>query len=138
MQRVGIVSIPLLVAGLVAALPAQPPQGQSSQIEHGKYLVEKVAMCVECHTRRNTRGELDRNKLLQGAPIPLQSPFRNQQWAFQAPDIAGLPGWTTQDAIRLLQTGRRMTGLSPKPPMPSYRLTQVDAEAVVAYLKSMR
>jgi len=28
-----------------------------AQIEHGKYLVERVGMCGDCHSPRNERGE---------------------------------------------------------------------------------
>ena len=138
MRRLVMISALLFVSVLLAALTAQTPEPEGSRLAHGRYLVEEVALCVECHTPRNSRGELDRTRMLQGAPIPLQSPFRSQRWAFQAPSIAGLPGWSTPDALILLQTGSRVTGLSPKRPMPPYRMTQGDAAAVVAYLKSMR
>jgi mono/diheme cytochrome c family protein len=138
MQRLGIVGLTLFLAALAAALPAKPPQNHNGQIERGRYLVENVAMCIECHTPRDARGGLDRTKLLQGAPIPVRAPFLDQQWAFQAPNISGLPGWTTPDAVRLLETGRRASGRSPKPPMPTYKMTRADAGAVVAYLLSLR
>ena len=94
-------------------------------------------MCVQCHTPRNAQGELDRTQLLQGASIPVPVPFPAWQWAFAAPRIAGLPGWSVADAVRLLQTGRSGTGYVPRPPMPPFRMTQEDAAAVVAYLKSL-
>ena len=138
MRRLGIITVLLFMTILIAASLAKPPQNQNGRLEHGKYLVENVAMCIVCHTPRDARGELDRIRLLQGAPIPVRAPFLDQQWAFQAPDIAGLPGWTTAEAVRLLETGRRASGRTPKPPMPGYRMKRADAEAVVAYLKSLR
>jgi mono/diheme cytochrome c family protein len=108
------------------------------QVARGSYLVNSVAMCVQCHTPRDASGDLDRSRLLKGAPIPLQSPFPNRAWAFAAPTIAGLPGLSDEDAIALLTTGRRPTSTAPKPPMPPFRLTREDAEAVVAYLRSLR
>jgi mono/diheme cytochrome c family protein len=109
-----------------------------TQIAHGSYLVNRVAMCVECHTPRDANGDLDRARLLRGAPIPVRSPFPNQTWAFAAPAIAGLPGWTNEDATALLTTGRRLNGYMPKRPMPTFRLSREDAEAVIAYLRSLR
>ncbi len=109
-----------------------------AQVSRGSYLVNYVAMCVQCHTPRDTAGTLDRTQLLKGAPIPVRSPFPNQIWAFTAPAIAALPGWADEDAIALLTTGRRVNGTAPKPPMPPFRLTREDAEAVVAYLRSLR
>ena len=135
-RRFLFASFSSLTVILVAA--AFSAQGPTNQISVGRYLVENVAMCVECHTPRGQRGELDRTRLLKGAPMPLESPFRSRPWAFQAPAIAGLPGWNSADTVTLLTTGRRPSGEAPKPPMPPYRMTRVDAEAVVAYLTSLR
>jgi mono/diheme cytochrome c family protein len=133
MWRIGLgLLMVALACGVTTAQPAP-----SAQIQHGKYLVEHVAMCVQCHTPRDTNGALDRTRLLQGAPIPVPAPFPTSQWAFEAPKIASLPGWTVEDAMRLLQTGMSATGYAPRPPMPPFRMTQEDAAAVVAYLKSL-
>jgi mono/diheme cytochrome c family protein len=108
-------------------------------IERGKYIAHHVAMCIYCHTPKNAEGELDRQQLLQGAPMPVASPFPRQQWAFQAPKIAGLPGgWNEQDLMKFLQTGETPTGHHPQPPMPPFRLTEEDAQSIVAYLKSLQ
>jgi len=108
------------------------------QVARGEYLVNQVAMCVQCHTPRDANGDLDRTHLLQGAPMPVSSPFPNKKWAFRAPAIAGLPGWSDEDVVSLLTTGRRLNGYMPNPPMPPFRLSREDAEAVVAYLRSLR
>ena len=106
-------------------------------IQRGEYLVRHVAMCVQCHTPRDPQGRLDETHLLQGAPMPVPSPFPSFSWAFRAPALAGLPGWTAKDAIAFLQTGRRPDGSSPNPPMPPFRFTPEDATAVVTYLESL-
>ena len=41
------------------------------------------------------------------------------------------------DMVKLLTTGIWTTGDHLRPPMPQFRLDQSDAEAVVAYLKSL-
>jgi mono/diheme cytochrome c family protein len=107
-------------------------------ISRGKYLVERVAMCVQCHTPRNQTGELLETRYLQGGPVPVSAPpnFRID-WAYKAPAIAGLPGYTIQDGIKLLTEGITPDGRVPKAPMPKFRLTRADAEAVVTYLKSL-
>src|SRR5580704_18108997 len=66
---------------------------KSASYTRGKYLVEQVTLCAECHTPVNERGELDRSRWLQGAIIDLQPVRQNTNWALEAPDIAGLPGW---------------------------------------------
>jgi mono/diheme cytochrome c family protein len=108
------------------------------QVAHGKYIVEQVAMCVQCHTPRTQRGQLLLTRYLHGAPIPVAPPASLQiDWAYKAPAIAGLPGYTRQDGIKLLMEGITPDGRMPKAPMPKFRLTRTDAEAVVDYLKSI-
>ena len=55
----------------------------------------------------------------------------------KAPNIAGLPGWETADAVKFLMTGTAFNGLPARPPVPQYRMNKQDAEAVVAYLGSL-
>jgi hypothetical protein len=42
------------------------------EVERGRYLVEEVAKCTECHTPRNDRGELRHDAWLSGATIWIQ------------------------------------------------------------------
>lgn len=107
-------------------------------LTRGKYIVENVALCIECHTPRNSKGDLDRTRLLEGAPIPVKSPYPNDRWAFQAPAIGGLPGFSQSEVAGLLSNGRRTSGRVPLSPMPPFRLSQEDAEAVAAYLATLR
>jgi mono/diheme cytochrome c family protein len=125
------------------AATAEQPQnltrGGSGPGVRGKYIVEQVAMCVECHTPRDDNGRLLRNRYLEGAPVPVKAPpFPKISWALRAPAIAGLPGYTAEQGIRLLTKGVTADGRYPSAPMPSFRLTRADAEAVVAYLKSLQ
>lgn len=128
----------LLAAVLLIAGQSAP--GPSGPVERGRYLVERVAQCPECHTPRDARGELIPTQFLQGAPVPVKAPpFANMRWAFQAPAIAGLPGFTQDEIVRLLSEGIvARTGQPPTPPMPRFRMTREDAQAVFAYLKSLR
>ena len=116
----------------------QEPQQAPSPMERGRYLVHHVAMCVVCHTPKTNEGKLLTTQLLRGAAIPVASPFPRQRWAVRAPAIAGLGGFSEADLVALLQTGSRPNGASPQPPMPPFRMTEEDARAVAAYLKSLR
>ncbi|MGH7766319.1 MAG: c-type cytochrome [Candidatus Binatia bacterium] len=108
-------------------------------VERGKYIVERVAMCGECHTPRGQNGRLIRAEYLRGAPVPVKAPpYPGMKWAIKAPAIAGLPGYSNEQGVRLLTEGISATGRVPDPPMPRFRLTAADAEAVVAYLKSLQ
>ncbi|MGH7844781.1 MAG: c-type cytochrome, partial [Candidatus Binatia bacterium] len=122
---------------------AQEKSRQSSAgreaIGHGKYIVEQVAMCIECHTPRNEKGELLKDRYLEGAPVPVKAPpYPIMRWALKAPAIAGLPGYTKEEGVRLLTEGITRDGKTPSPPMPPFRLNSADAQAVVAYLKTLR
>lgn len=89
-------------------------------------------------TRRDPTGRLQHTQYLLGAPVPVSAPpFSNMQWALKAPAIAGLSGYTEEQGIRLLMDGVTPDGRMPNPPMPRYRMNRADAEAVVAYLKSL-
>lgn len=107
-------------------------------LERGMYIIEQVAMCVKCHTPRDQGGRLIRAEYLRGAPVPVKAPpYPNLKWAIKAPAIAGLPGYNKDQGVRLLTEGITASVRVPDPPMPRFRLTPADAEAVVAYLKSL-
>ena len=111
-------------------------QEASELIEHGSYIANRVAMCVQCHSGRESSGDLAEHRLFKGATMPLNSPFQYQVWAIAAPPIIGLPtGYTEQDLVNLLTNGKARTGRIPLHPMPPYRFKEYDARAVAAYLK---
>jgi mono/diheme cytochrome c family protein len=119
-------------------LCAQLAFGQSaknSQLDRGRYLVQRVGMCGDCHTPRNEKGAPIPGKELAGAPIDFK-PVHPMPWANTAPEIAGLAGWKDQEIVTFLMTGK-LNGKEPNPPMPRYRFSPVDARAVVAYLRSL-
>lgn len=113
----------------------------AAQIEHGRYLVQQVAGCNDCHTPMTQTGEPDMTRSLQGQPLPLQLVPALQgkiPWADVAPPIAGLPPhFTDEQMATFLQTGERPDGSRPRPPMPPYRFNESDARAVVAYIKTL-
>jgi len=126
----------LLFLPLASLAQDQPKQGAA--IDRGKYIVNQIAMCSECHTPRNAAGQLQTTAYLLGAPVPVPAPpFANINWALKAPAIAGLNGYSEQQGIRLLMDGVTRDGRQPNPPMPRFRMNRSDAEAVVAYLKSL-
>lgn len=121
----------LCLAGVALGQPSP------EQLARGEYLTKHVAMCVQCHSPRDKDGNLIESDLFGGAPIPIASPFPGQDWAYDAPALAGLPALQEGDVIVLLTTGRLPTGSRPRPPMPPFRLSPEDATAVVEYLKSL-
>ena len=135
-----ILSLLALTSGLFAIkIIAQPPAppATDAQIQRGKYLVENVSMCAECHTPKTDKGEYDRTAWLQGDVLDYK-PVHPMPFAAVAPPIAGIPGFTDEKALYFLETGIDLTGKLAMPPMPPYRFKHEDAVAVLAYLRSLK
>jgi mono/diheme cytochrome c family protein len=119
-------------------IPARAEPASDAQIKRGQYLVERVAMCGECHSPRNDKGEYDRLQWLQGELIDYK-PSHPMPFAAIAPPIAGLPTFAKDEAaVKFLETGTNAMGKTALPPMPQFRLNHEDAAAVVAYLRSLK
>lgn len=135
-MRVALSVLLLFTAALVFAQTKETPD--RTRNARGKYLVDQVAMCIQCHTPRDDSGRLLRGKYLKGAPVPVNAPpYPQMKWALRAPAIAGLPGYTAEQGVRLLTEGVTVDGRRPEPPMPPFRFSRADAEAIVTYLKSL-
>jgi mono/diheme cytochrome c family protein len=109
----------------------------ASDVARGKYLVEGVAMCGQCHTPRDSQGNPDRRHWLQGGPVPFMPSEPDADWPVRVPRIGGTPPADDADMVKLLTTGIWTTGTRLRFPMPQFRMDRSDAEAVVAYLKSL-
>ena len=109
----------------------------AARIAHGKYLVEQVGLCGDCHTPHNEKGEPIKEQWLKGATLDFKPIAPVLVWADKAVNIAGLPGWGKDAAIRFMMTGIARNQLPARPPMPQFRFNEPDAEAIVAYLKSL-
>ena len=108
------------------------------QIAHGEYLVKAIGQCGDCHTPMNEKGEFVPGKWLQGKKLEFASIVPMPVWADTSPNIAGLPGWNHEKAVQFFMTGLAPNGQPARPPMPQYKMNRADAEAVVAYLQSLK
>jgi mono/diheme cytochrome c family protein len=129
----------LAVVGWNAAKTAQATAAQKAQdpqVERGKYLVDDVAMCSECHTPRDASGNPETNRYLQGAPIWIVPVRPIANWAQNAPALAGFP-YTDEEGERILEQGSGPEGGVLRPPMHIYHMKPEDAKAIIAYLKSL-
>jgi mono/diheme cytochrome c family protein len=149
--RTYFVVVFLALVLLVSAAPRTPAQvaqnrgtqssvntgTNSGQINRGKYIVEGVAMCGTCHTPRTDSGEIDRDLWLDGASLWLLPAHPTADWPLKAPRLAGSPAASDEELVRLLTTGIWKTGDHLRSPMPQFRMSREDAEAVVAYLRSL-
>lgn len=121
----------------MASVQGHAASNQAKLIARGKYLVKNVAMCGDCHSPHNQRGQEIEARELQGAKLDFEPAHPVPGWFSASPDIAGLKGWTRVEAVRFLMTGLDRSSKPAGPPMPHYRMSRRDAEAVVAYLKSL-
>jgi mono/diheme cytochrome c family protein len=124
-----IVCVGFWICGL--ALPADLARAQGLA-ERGKMLVDQVAKCGDCHTPKDANGKPDSAKALKGAPKANPAP----------PDITASgrlwATWKEEGFYHFLVTGAAPSGQTAKHPMPFYKLRPDDAEAVVAYLKTLK
>lgn len=130
----------LILAAFAASVGLTKPKTSSTdtiEIERGRYLVEEVAKCPECHTPRNARGELDHGAWLQGAPIWIMPVRPIPNWADRAPALAGFPSFTEEQGERVLEKGIGPQGETLRPPMHIYHMNHTDAKAIITYLKSL-
>ena len=122
-------------AGLRGTHAAAPTEIRAASLEHGEYLVEHVAMCIECHSPRDDNGRIIAGSEFTGAPIPLTPPAG---WAARAPRNRGLLGYDDEQAMRLLTQGAiGRNGEQLKPPMPRFRMSHEDAADVIAFMRSL-
>jgi mono/diheme cytochrome c family protein len=136
----------LATAGLAAALLAFA-QGafaadSAATIARGKYLAV-VAGCNDCHTPGFFLGHPDAARYLGGSDVGFAIPglgvFVGRNLT---PDKdTGLGGWKRAQIITAFTTGKRPDGrqLAPIMPYADYsHLTKADANAIVAYLQSLK
>lgn len=105
------------------------------ELERGRYLVEALAHCAECHTPRNALGGLDRGRWMGGAPNPSGEgsipPLTPDKLSWSAEDIAYYleSGFTPEfDAV-----GGHMAEVVEN----FSNLTAEDRNAVAAYVKAL-
>jgi hypothetical protein len=131
------VAVTLLLVPLLAGQKRKLGAASPAQIARGKYLVEKAGLCGDCHTPTDEKGKPLKDQWLKGATLGFKPTEPVPGWVDKAPNIAGLPGLEKDAAIKLLMTGIGSNGLPEHPPMPQYRFNVQDAQAIVAYLKSL-
>jgi mono/diheme cytochrome c family protein len=129
----------LLATTLASALAAfgslpAPASADDAQIERGRYLIV-IAGCSDCHTP-------DMKRYLGGSDVGFAIPGAG---VFVGENLTpdketGLGDWTREQIIAAIRTGKTPEGrdLSPVMPYAAFsHLTDADAEAIAAFLKSL-
>ncbi len=133
--RIGLV-LCALFGFLALKSVARGDDKKSELFARGEYLANSVAMCVQCHSGRDSDFNIIEAQKFRGGAIPVLPPNEGKRWAFRAPNISGLPGFTDDQIVSLLTTGAIEGRQPPKPPMPPFRMNADDAKAIAAYLRN--
>jgi len=115
----------------------------AAQITRGDYIVNHVAACPDCHTPQGPTGPVP-GMFLAGNPAFVTLPDGEMLGSRNLTnDITGLKNRTDAEIKNMFQNGLRptATGMEPlNPVMPYYifhNMTDADADAVVAYLRTV-
>ncbi|MDB5375743.1 MAG: cycG [Rubritepida sp.] len=116
--------------------PLSPDPSRDAAWNRGRYLVQAVAHCAECHSSRNSLGAIREKTRYAGGP--------DQEGTGFVPNITPerIGGWRLEDMVRLLTTGQRPDGRRVGSSMADVvvntaGLPQTDREAIAAYILSL-
>jgi mono/diheme cytochrome c family protein len=116
------------------------PGDTLSQLKVGERLAH-TSGCNDCHTPGGMYGAPDFARTLSGSELGWQGPWGVSYPRNLTPDPAtGIGSWSAQDIVNAIRTGHRPDGSVILPPMPwqAYsHMTDQDANAIAAYLKSL-
>lgn len=112
---------------------------QGDRLERGRYLVESIVACGNCHTPQGPNGPLAGKTLAGGFLI------EEKAFTAYAPNITpdpetGIGRWSEAQIATAIREGRRPDGSLIGPPMPIgfYRgISDSDLAAIVAYVRSV-
>ena len=122
------------------SLPS-PAAADDAEVARGRYLVT-LSGCSDCHTPGALLGAPDMKRYLGGSDVGFAIPGAG---VFVGENLTldketGLGAWTDTQIIAAIRTGQTPDGrqLSPVMPYPALaHLTDEDAQAIVAFLKSL-
>jgi len=127
----------LLAMALGLSLAA--PAGAETRLERGRYLMESIVACGNCHTPQTPTGpeagmELAGQKVLDDPGLLAWAPN-------VTPDReTGVGAWTDDELIKAIREGVRPDGSIIGPPMPFHfyrQMSDTDVRAIVAYLRTV-
>ncbi|MEJ0093854.1 MAG: cytochrome c [Methylocella sp.] len=138
---IGAAIVGLVAAAALAGACVQTAFAAASDIDRGRYLVS-IMDCQTCHTDGAFIGKPDLRHPLAGSSIGHQVDGLGTFWPpnLTPDDKTGLGTWSIKDIANAIQKGLRPDGreLAPAMPWRSYsNLTETDADAIAAYLKSL-
>ncbi|MBT3268259.1 c-type cytochrome [Candidatus Poribacteria bacterium] len=162
-----VVAVGVVAAAMAVVKLPTSAQDDADRVARGRYLVDAVASCGQCHTPRKNAAE-DPERYLMGHPRSAEAPKFSMDLIRQGvllsiapsytafsgpwgvtfatnltPHATGLGSWTEEAFIRAMRTGKHLGDPDKRsmlPPMPwrHYRsITDADLRAIWAYLQSI-
>jgi mono/diheme cytochrome c family protein len=129
-----------LAAAFAAAIVSTGNAAAETLYERGKYLVETIAACGNCHTPVGPKGPIMARAFSGGPPLPGEG-FKAFATNITPDKETGIGKWSDVQIIRAIREGVRPDGSIVRPPMPIelYRkMSDRDAKAIVAYLRRVK
>jgi mono/diheme cytochrome c family protein len=129
-----------LAAGVYSAFFLVSPSAAEAPLERGRYLVESIAACGNCHTPKGPQGAPLADRNLAGGFV-----IEEPDFTAVAPNVTpdrdtGIGSWTDEQIARAIREGIRPDGSLIGPPMPFelYRgISDSDLQAIVVYLRNI-
>ena len=121
------------------ALAGAPALAQDRTLERGKYLMDSIVACGNCHVQRGEKGRPLPEKGLSGGMLFDEEPFKAYAPNITPDRETGIGKWTDAQLAKAIREGIRPDGSVIGPPMPMmfYRgLADDDLRAIVAYLRA--
>ena len=128
-------AIALALAATATTVQAQAP------VERGKYLVNTIMTCQNCHTPKGERGAPIYERDLSSGLSWDEPPFKVTASNITQDKETGIGSWTDEQIKTALRKGQRPNGVHLAAIMPSdfYEiLTDNDLNAIVAYLRTVK
>jgi mono/diheme cytochrome c family protein len=128
--------------GRFSSSPAEAPSGG---VERGRYLVDHVSICSDCHTPRNSLGVPNQSLYLAGASKKI-GPLGNAVANITPDKETGIGEWKREDILELLHSGTKpdldnvqglMSEVIQGAPYGYKDMKKDDASAIADYLKSI-
>ena len=130
-----------LASLLLAAAGCAQAAGPSKQelLDRGKYLMEGVVACGNCHLARGDKGQPLFEKGLSGGMVFDEPPFKAHAANLTPDPETGIGKWTDAQLAKAIREGVRPDKSIIGPPMPIefYRhMSDNDVAAIIAYLRA--
>jgi mono/diheme cytochrome c family protein len=135
----------VMMAALLAATFLGSVAVAQTPVERGRYLVESIVACGNCHTPQGPNGPIMNRALSGGPPIMEPGAFTAMPSNITPDPETGIGKWTDAELKLAIREGKRPAhspnaGSIIGPPMPfeQYRmLADADLDAIVAYLRTV-